>query len=107
VKRFMRAFMEFALEDPARCALLFQRPIPGFEPSAASYSIAGEILERAVGVLRAAGVEDQGDVDCFIAMVGGLVDTQLANDPGGDRWTRHLDRLTDMYLDNLDRSAHT
>jgi AcrR family transcriptional regulator len=106
VKRFMRAFMDFALEDPARCALLFQRPIPGFEPSAASYSIAGEILERAVGVLRAAGVEDQGDVDCFIAMVAGLVDTQLANGPGGDRWTRHLDRLTDMYLDNLDRSAY-
>jgi AcrR family transcriptional regulator len=105
VKRFMRGFMQFALEDPARCALLFQRPIPGFEPSAATYSIAGEVLERAVSVLRAAGVGDQGDVDCFIAMVGGLIDTQLANDPGGDRWTRHLDRLTDMYLDNLDRSA--
>src|SRR4051794_10862206 len=34
VKVFMRAFVDFALADTARCALLFQRPIPGFEPSA-------------------------------------------------------------------------
>src|SRR5450759_1245051 len=44
VRAFMRAFVSFALEDPARCALLFQRPIPGFEPSAESYAYAQDCL---------------------------------------------------------------
>jgi AcrR family transcriptional regulator len=103
VKAFMQAFVTFALEDTARCLLLFQRPVPGFEPSAESYACAQKVLDRAIDVLRTAGVESQGDVDCFIAMVGGLIDAQMSNDPGGDRWTRHLDRLTDMYLDDVKR----
>jgi AcrR family transcriptional regulator len=101
VKVFMRAFVDFALEDVARAALLLQRPIPGFEPSAESYAYAQEVLTRAVDLLHRAGLENDGDVDCFVAMVGGLIDAQMSNDPGGDRWTRHLDRLTDMYLDEL------
>jgi AcrR family transcriptional regulator len=103
VKTFMRAFVTFALEDPARCALLLQRPIPGFEPSAESFVVAQAVLTRAVDLLHTAGLEDQGDVDCFIAMVAGLIDAQISNDPGGDRWIRHLDRLTDMHLDDARR----
>ena len=100
VKVFMRAFTAFALEDEARRQLLFQRPIPGFEPSAASYALAQQVLERAVALLHAAGLRDPGDVDCFVAMVAGLVDAQASNDPGGTRWIRHLDRLADLHLDN-------
>lgn len=100
VKAYMRAFVRFALEDPARCALLFQRPIPSFEPSAASYLIAQQHLARAVELLRAAGLDDSADVDCFVAMVAGLIEAQLSNDPGGNRWVRHLDRLIDLYLDD-------
>src|SRR5207244_13485876 len=48
VKVFMRAFVTFALEDTARCLLLFQRPVPGFEPSAESYAAARQVLDRAV-----------------------------------------------------------
>jgi len=101
VKAFMRTFVEFAVEDEARCALLFQRPIPGFEPSSESYGYAQAVLARAVDVLNAAGIERQGDIDCFVAMVGGLIDAQVSNDPRGDRWTRHLGRLTDLYLDDI------
>jgi hypothetical protein len=36
-------------------------------------------------------------------MVAGLIDAQMSNDPGGNRWVRHLDRLTDMYLDDAKR----
>jgi AcrR family transcriptional regulator len=103
VKKFMQAFVTFALEDTGRCLLLFQRPVPGFEPSPESYAYAQKVLDLAVGVLRAAGVEDQGDIDCFVAMVAGLIDAQMSNDPGGNRWVRHLDRLTDMYLDDAKR----
>ena len=62
-----------------------------------------KVLDLTVGRLRAAGLEDQGDIDCFVAMIAGLVDAQMSNDPGGTRWTRHLDRLTDLYLDDARR----
>jgi AcrR family transcriptional regulator len=103
VKVFMRAFAEFAVEDPARHALLFLRQLPGFEPSPSSYEHAQEMLHRAVDLLHAAGLESESDVDCFVAMVAGLIAAQISNDPGGDRWTRHLDRLADMYLDEPKR----
>jgi AcrR family transcriptional regulator len=103
VKRFIQAFVEFALEDGARLQLLFQRPIPGFVPSAVAYGPAEEVLARTDALLEAAGMTDPGDVDCFVAMVGGVVAAQSSNDPGGDRWTRHLDRLVDLHLDH----AHT
>ena len=105
VKAFVRAFVTFALEDLARCTLLFQRPIPGFVPSPQSYAGAQAVLARATELLHRAGLEDQGDVDCFIAMIAGLIDAQLSNDPGGDRWTRHLDRLSDMHLDDAKRRS--
>ena len=104
LKTYMRTFVDFSLEDPARCALLFQRPIPGFEPSAESYAYAARALDGAVDRLHAAGIEDPSDVDCCIALVGGLIEAQMSNEPNGDRWTRHLDRLIDMYVDNFSKS---
>ncbi len=106
VKVFMRRFVDFAVADAARCELLFHRPIPGFEPSPESYAVAQAVLSRAGELLAATGVSEPGDVDCFVAMIAGIVDAQTSNDPGGDRWTRHLDRLIDLYLDDAStRSA--
>jgi hypothetical protein len=45
-------------------------------------------------------VTQQGDIDCMVAMVAGLMDAQMSNDPGGDRWTRHLNRLVDLLVDD-------
>jgi len=101
LKVMMRAFVDFAVEDVPRQALLFTRAIPGFEPSPESYALAEDALARAGALLRAAGMRAQGDVDCFIAMVGGVIAAQNSNDPGGNRWVRHLDRLIDLYLDHL------
>jgi hypothetical protein len=100
-KKYMNTFLTFALEDPARCELLFQRHVPGFDPSPESYALAEEALGGAVKVLHEAGVTDQGDIDCIVAMVGGLIEAQLANDPGGNRWSRHLNRLVDLYLNDV------
>src|SRR5438874_4791998 len=100
-KKYMHTFLAFALEDPARCELLFQRHVPGFAPSPESYALAEQVLGGAVKVLHEAGVTDQGDIDCMVAMVGGLIEAQLANDPGGNRWSRHLNRLVDLYLDDV------
>src|SRR3954451_3365563 len=101
LKKYMNTFLTFALEDPARCELLFQRHVPDFEPSPESYALAEQVLDGAVKVLHDAGVTDQSDIDCIVAMVGGLIDAQLANDPGGTRWSRHLNRLVDLYLDDV------
>jgi hypothetical protein len=45
------------------------------------------------------GVTSNADVDLFTALVSGLVDQQWANDPGGTRWARLIDRAIDMYAD--------
>jgi len=102
VKVFVRAFLDFALADAARSELLFHRPIPGFAPSPGAYQDAEATLSRVCELLAAAGMTDPADVDCFVAMVAGILDAQSSNDPGGDRWTRHLDRLVDLYLDDAD-----
>ena len=98
----MRTFVDFAVADIARCGLLFQRPIPGFEPSPESYTEPGDVVagQRSAA---AAGMTIQDDIDCIVAMVAGSVEAQISNDPGGTRWTRHLDRLIDMYLDDAKR----
>ena len=106
LKRFLRAFMTFAVEDPARSELLFQRHIPGFEPTPESYALAEDALSRATKLMHEAGVHRQGDVDCLIAMVAGLIEAQMSNAPGGTRWTKHLERLVDLYVeDAIGRSS--
>lgn len=35
------------------------------------------------------------------AIIGGMVDAQLANDPGGTRWSALLDRAINMFADNV------
>jgi len=45
-------------------------------------------------------VTGPGDIDCVVAMTAGLTEAQLSNDPGGNRWLRHLDRLVDLLVDD-------
>ncbi len=98
LKVYLVAFADFAVADPARNSLLFRRVIPGFQPSAESYAIAEEALGRLVAVMNAAGVVDAGDIDCLVAMTAGLIEAQLSNEPGGDRWLRHLNCMTDVLV---------
>jgi AcrR family transcriptional regulator len=98
-----RTFFDFATADLARHQLMNLRTIPGFTPSPESYAPAVESLNRGVEQMRALGLNPSpADVDLFTALLAGLVDQQWANDPGGDRWARLLDRAIDMYADNLD-----
>lgn len=98
-----RAFVEFAVEDPARHQLLFQRTIPGFVPSEASMAIADEAYEQMRTQLAAYGITDQADLDLVTAVNTGLADQQISNDPGGDRWLRQADRAADMLAAALGR----
>ncbi len=105
LKGFFHEFVEFALGDPECSNLLFARVIPGFEPSTDSYAYAEEVLNSAITLMHHAGLDDPGDVDCLVAIVGGVMDAQLSNDPRGDRWIRHLDRLVDLYVDDALRRS--
>jgi AcrR family transcriptional regulator len=97
-----RLYLDFCLEDPARYQLLFQRTIPGFTPSAESYAPSVEGLELTRQLLVEAGGDDPADLDLFTALTTGLIDQQISNDPGGDRWYRLLDDALDMFFAHID-----
>jgi len=102
VRRIARMFFDFCVEDPARYQLMIQRTIPDFEPSPEAFAPSVESLQRLREALAAAGSEDEGALDLFTAVITGLVDQQISNDPGGDRWYRLLDEALDMYFAHID-----
>jgi len=94
-------FFDFAVADLARYQLMNQRTIPGFRPSEEAYAASIAVYERMRVLLAGCGVRAQADLDLWTAIVGGFVDQQLANDPGGSRWRGQLPRLVDMYCDEV------
>jgi AcrR family transcriptional regulator len=101
LKRWLHTFAAFGNENAELYQLLFHRPIPGFTPSAESYALAEKVLDGAYALMWAAGVTEQGDMDCIVAITAGVTDAQISNDPGGDRWLRHLNRLVDLLADDV------
>ena len=97
LKMIAASFVDFCLADLPRHQLMNQQIIPGFHPTPASYAPAVRILERGQANLQRIGITDPDGGDLFTAVIGGLIDQQWANDPGGDRWRRLLDRVVDMY----------
>jgi AcrR family transcriptional regulator len=91
-------FFEFCTADLARYQLLFQKCIPGFEPSAGAYAPAVGALEGLRRRLVAAGMSEQWHLDLWTALVSGLVSQQVANDQGGDRWRRLVDDAVAMFV---------
>ena len=101
VRRASRVFFDFSVANPARYQLMIQRTIPGFEPSAESYAPAVRTLEHSRRLMNEIGVTDPDDFDIWISLLGGLVNQQLANDPGGTRWSALLDRAVDFWADGV------
>ena len=91
-------FFEFCTSDPVRYQLLFQRTIPGFEPSPESWAVAVAAYEQYRLLLADVDIHDQATLDLWTAMLTGLADQQISNDPGGDRWQQLIDRSVDMLL---------
>ena len=101
-------FIEFCVSDVARYQLLFQHSVPGFSPSPQSYAPAVRALELTREHLAGYGVRDPRHVDVWTALLTGLVDQQISNDPGGDRWSRLIDEVVQMFLAHCsdDGTAH-
>jgi AcrR family transcriptional regulator len=100
-----RAMWGFVRDNPAEGQLLFERTIPGFEPSPVSYAVAESFQGWVVDKLLAAGVTDPGDADICTALVAGLISAQEANEPGGNRWSRHLETVFGMFFAYLDSKS--
>ncbi len=96
-----RRFVAFCTSNPSRYQLLFQRTLPGFEPSPGSFAPAIRALAHVKELLAAHGITEERHIDLWTALFTGLVDQQISNDPGGDRWTRLVDESVTMLL------AHT
>ena len=91
-------FTAFCVADPVRYQLLFQRTIADFVPSEDAMSLAFASYQDMAGALGKVAVVDAADLDLWTAVQMGLTDQQLANDPGGDRYTAQLDRAIGMFL---------
>lgn len=108
LRRIGELFLRFALESPAKYQLVFQRPVPAFVPSAASFSISQEIEQdfvRAVAAMVEAGEVDkrileQSSLDLMTALSSGLAAQQIANEPEATfergRWTRLMPLVDDL-----------
>lgn len=87
VRKTMEAYMSFALENPELYQLCFERPIPGFVPSAESLQTSLRILED--GYARVNRLNSQMDTnltakqtgDLVIALMHGLTALHMANEP--------------------------
>jgi AcrR family transcriptional regulator len=101
LRRAARVFFDYAVANPARHQLMNQRTIPGFQPSAESYAPAVRVLEMGQQIFRNVGLTDPSDFDIWVAIIDGLINQQLANDPGGTRWSVLLDRAIDVWADGL------
>ncbi len=102
-----RVFFDFCVADPVRYQLLFQRTIPGFEPSVESYALAVAQLEVGRRLLVENGYDDDRLLDLWTALLSGLTAQQIANDPGGDRWGRLLDAAVDMFVTHAESRLET
>jgi len=67
-------------------------------PSAESYAPAVGALGVLREVLVRNAITEPRHLDLATALVTGLVDQQVSNDPGGDRWIRLIDESVDMFL---------
>lgn len=107
LKAVVHFFVGFCAADSARYQLLFQRTIPGFEPSPESFRISEDALAEFGAYLVSLGVDSPEALDLFTALGTGLADQQISNDPGGDRWIRLIDDAVEMFYEHMTRTTST
>jgi AcrR family transcriptional regulator len=91
-------YFDWAVRDPAKYLLTSQRTIPGFEPSSAAYQPAVDVVNETVETFARLGIPADA-LDLYTAFIGGLSAQQVANEPGGDRWKKQVDRAMDAFAD--------
>ncbi len=107
----MSTYMRFAQENPDLYQLMFQRPVPGFEPSQESMAVSLTRLEAQRSQFEPlfGGDELQTNLpfeearDIFIALQHGLTELHLANNPdlpvGEGRFGKLIEQAVQLVLD--------
>lgn len=107
----MTAYMRFAQENPDLYQLMFQRPVPGFVPSAESMAVSLAQLEEARTQLGhvwqnyeiSTGLSFEEARDLYIAFQHGMTELHLANNPelpvGQGRFGSLIPQAVQMILD--------
>jgi AcrR family transcriptional regulator len=105
-----RAIVRWSVDEPGLAALMFWRPVPGFEPRPESFAPARTLVDRCRGDLAAAvrrrelaasGATDDA-MRVFTSISAGISSQQMANDPGASyasgEFTSLLDQALDMWV---------
>jgi hypothetical protein len=103
-------YLEFAGENPDLYQLCFERPVPGFVPSAESLEISFSVLQRSYQ--RVAGYQRdmrtdltaQQIVDLSIAMIHGITAMRLSNEPDLPVEQGRFGPLIEVILAMLEKS---
>ncbi len=115
--RRSKVFVRWAVEHPAYTQMLFWRPVPGFEPSAAAYAPAIALREFSIDQFRK--MQDlhllRADVPAeelfrdWSILTSGVISQQLSNAPHetfeNGSFTRALPSLVAMFTDRYGASA--
>lgn len=102
-----RAIMRWSMLNRGVATLLFWRPIPGFEPSPASYALAEALVQRSRADLATAAARGQlaPDADSdetfrlFTSLSAGLCSQQFSNEPDATFESGLFTSLTERALD--------
>ncbi|MCA1783620.1 MAG: TetR/AcrR family transcriptional regulator [Dermatophilaceae bacterium] len=102
-----RAILRWSMFNRGLAPLLFWRPIPGFEPSPASYALAEQLLQRSradlTTAVRNGELGPHADTDevfrLFTSISAGLGTQQLPNEPDATYESGLFTSLTDQALE--------
>ena len=98
-------YFDFAVGDLARHQLMDMPMLPDFTPSEQAFQSSLQCYGLMRSLMDEIGIQRQADLDLYTALVGGLVNQQLANDPGGDRWTALIEESVAMFLAHCQAAA--
>ncbi|NKY61468.1 TetR/AcrR family transcriptional regulator [Gordonia rubripertincta] len=105
-----RAIIRWSMTEPGLAALLFWRPVPGFEPSEAAFAPARAIVDQAREDLATAvargelgpGADSEDALRLLTSVVSGIGSQQMSNEPGATyesgSYTRLLDDALQMWV---------
>lgn len=116
LKQLMVNYMQFAYENPDLFQLMFERPIPHFEPTGESLAVSFELLQESYAFFAElinlkkikSDITAEEATDMFIVMEHGLTALHMANHPhlpvGEGRFSKIIDLTINMVVQNWETS---
>lgn len=112
LERIMEGYLAFALENPELYQLMFERPVPGFVPSAEGLAESARLLDVSRGMAELAiatgtitsGLSAEVTMNLMIALMHGFTAQHLANEPHLPAGSGRFGSLIPVMLDLLKKA---